>query len=254
MRACSCCRAPRSKRAVGGVLHQRVLEGVDRVRRRARGGRPAPTRRAAASASSSSLRGVSAATAAISSCENSRPIAAPISRDLPHRRQAVEPRHQRGMQRRRDGKRRQRRGQDVAVALARAARRSPGPSWSAPRRTTARRRCARRSDPRPPAAASCRRVTRPISAAASRRLSRLSGCTVTCGRPAHGGANSGRAVTISSTGRLVHPIDRCARAARARSGRSSARPRRPSAPAGAPPARRAAPAAPQGSPPCASAG
>ena len=48
---------------------------------------------------------------------------------------------------------------------------------------------------------------------------------VTCAWPAQGGANSGRKVTSSSTRQLAHALDHRGRAARAWSGRSSARPR-----------------------------
>ena len=77
MRAWSCWRLDLEQGAVGGVLDQRVLEGVGRLGRRAAaedqlGGDQLVERGAAAPSSGRS------ATAASSSWENSRPIAAPI--------------------------------------------------------------------------------------------------------------------------------------------------------------------------------
>ena len=49
-------------------------------------------------------------------------------------------------------------------------------------------------------------VTRSIMAAISRSPSRLRVSAVTYGRPIHGGSNSGRYVTISSTPRVRNPV------------------------------------------------
>ena len=49
---------------------------------------------------------------------------------------------------------------------------------------------------------------RAMMAAASRSPSRLSAKVVTCDRPAQGALNSGRKVTMSSTGRVFNPVHR----------------------------------------------
>ena len=91
---------------IGRVLHQRVLEGVDRVRRRPAAedqlGVDQLVQRVGSSSSDSG------ATAASSSWLNSRPITAPICATSRTGAKPVEPRHQRVVQRRRDRQRRQR--------------------------------------------------------------------------------------------------------------------------------------------------
>ena len=95
------CLLPRStqQRAVGGLLHQSVLERIDRIGRRA-----AAVHQFRATSwprpSLSSLSGNSAM-AAINSCENSADGGTDLG-DLPYRRKAVEPGHQRSLQRRRN--------------------------------------------------------------------------------------------------------------------------------------------------------
>ena len=66
------------QRAVGGILHQGVLEGIDRIGRSAALRIPAPRRQGESRASCSSSSEIGETTAFSSSCENSRPIAAPI--------------------------------------------------------------------------------------------------------------------------------------------------------------------------------
>ena len=94
--------------------------------------------------------------------------------------------------------------------------------------------------PRPPAAAPCRRRPARPAPHPVARLKPAERSIVTCGCPIHGGWNSGRKVTTSSTGRLADPLDDPVQQLAARSGRSSARPRRSSAPAAAVPDPRAA--------------
>ena len=80
--------------------------------------------------------------------------------DLLDRGQPVEPRHQRVVQGRRNGERRQRARQLVVVAGVASAGPIPAPSWSAPRRTAARRRCAARICSRTSAGSALPPVTR----------------------------------------------------------------------------------------------
>ena len=70
-------------------------------------------------------------------------------------------------------------------------------------------------------------TTRSIMALISRSASRLRVRTVTCGRPIHGGANSGRNMTIGSSPRLA-PINRPDQIVLGWSDESDARPRRSS--------------------------
>ena len=98
--------------------------------------------------------------------------------------EAVEPRHQRILERRRH----------------RGCPRPPIPSrsWSTPRRTAARHRSWRRSPRRFPPTVRARRRRRRPTAVHSARPSRPSVSSVACGRVSQGGAKSGRAVTTAS--------------------------------------------------------
>ena len=92
--------------------------------------------------------------------------------------------------------------------------RSPpqAPPSSFPPRTGGCHRCAPQSPPSRPRAAPCFRQGGPSMASASRSPSRLSVRFVTRDCPIHGAVNSGRKVTISSTGSvfiLVHSPAEC---------------------------------------------
>ena len=132
--------APASQqRSIGGVLHQRVLEDVDRLGRRAaaedqlgrdqlvEGRLAAPPR-----ADRRPRRAARGRTRARSPRRSARPPSPGASRSS----RAM----QRVVQRRWDRERRQRAGQLVAVARRPRAAPIRAPSWSAPRRTAARRR------------------------------------------------------------------------------------------------------------------
>ena len=121
-----------------------MLEAVGRLGRRCRGGRPARKRPAGRGRRASSASGRRRDRGEQLVGELAADHGADLG-DLLDRGEAVEAGHQRVVQRRRDRERRQRAGELVAVARIARAGRIPAPSWSAPRRTAARRRCAPRS-------------------------------------------------------------------------------------------------------------
>ena len=154
------------------VLHQRVLEAVDRVGRRA-------ALEHQLGSDEAGERGLQLVLGKAGDGTQQRvgKLASDRGADLrhlPHRRQAVEPRHQRRRAassgwRTAAARRRARSGPPP-----RAAGRSPGRSWSIPRQTAARRRCDRRSGRRPHRATPCHRRSASTRAVRSRRSRRLS--------------------------------------------------------------------------------
>ena len=176
-----------------------MLEQVGRIRRRAlpkqqpRLNEPVDRRMSAPPACAPRQRA--------RACENSRPITAPICAASLAEPKPVEPRHQRSVQARRDRQRRRRNDGDHVRSGRRPRPPPPARPWSFPPRRAECRRCARRC---PAAGSPAKRVspaTRSIIASISLCVSRLIVSRVTCGSPIHGGENSGRNVTISSTRR-----------------------------------------------------
>ncbi len=183
-----------------GVLHQRVLEGVDRIGRRAAledqlGGDEAGERglqlvlgKAGDRTQQRDRR------TRVRSRRRSAPPAAPRpgGRAAPSASRAGSSGSRTAAER----------GRARSDPPPRARSRSPGRSWSAPRRTAARHRCDRRSGRRPRRAMPCRRRSARPGRSGRAGPRRLSASIVTCGWPVQGGWNSGRNVTISNTGRL----------------------------------------------------
>ena len=187
------------QRAVGGVLHQRVLEEVGGVRSDAAAEQQPGI--AELIQRGSQLASQHAAPPARSVHRRTRGRAPRRSAQPPWRparadRGAPSARHARSP----GPTARQASSSPSPRRPGRRGRRFRAPPWSAPRRTAARRRRARRSRRRSRAARPALPASRSTSAAPSRSPSRFSANIVTCGWPLQACWNSGRKVTTSSTG------------------------------------------------------
>ena len=201
MRACRCWRRDFEQGAVGGVLDQRVLEGVGRHRAACRGGRPARPRPAGRARRRSSASGRSA-TAASRAWGNSRPSAAPICAISLTGGETIEAGEQRVVQRRGYRERRQRASQLVVVAGVREQARFQhrlGQLLDEQRHAVG---LAPRSARRPRPAAVLARVTcSTMARALAPAEPGQSASALKWGWPDQGGVKSGRKVIRRSTGR-----------------------------------------------------